>query len=77
MSKSVSKYKDCIVTREVVTSCGADWEERIAKGLPAGKTQEVVSVIRKHEGFNEVLINTDPLFKEAVEQTTPGNKEGR
>lgn len=64
-------YKDCIVTRKEVTRCGADWADRQAAGLPAGETVTMVEVIRVHpNGMREVLINTDPLFREAVDATS-------
>ena len=57
--KNVKYYKDCVVKREDVTRCG-----------PAGsETVNVVSVVRKHPDFDEVLLNSDPLFHEAVDGT--------
>lgn len=69
MKKSVRHYKDMVVTREEVTRVGADWQEQLAKTGRAGHVETVVSVIRKHKDFDEVLINTDPLFREAVDAT--------
>lgn len=69
MITSVTNYKDRVVTRETVISCGADWKERLKKGLSAGEKRQVVSVMRKHSDFEEVLLTTDPLFIEAVKAT--------
>lgn len=70
MVTSEKTYKDCIVKRERVTSCGADWKERMGAG-PAGEDRFIVSVVRKHTNpdFDEVLLPSDPLFQEAVEAT--------
>ena len=57
--KNVKRYKDCVVKREDVTRCG-----------PAGsETVNVVSVVRQHPNFSEVLLNSDSLFHEAVDGT--------
>jgi hypothetical protein len=76
VSKKVSEYKDCIVTREEVISCGADWKERLKKGLPAGEKRQVVSVVRKHKKFDEVLLPSSELYQEAKENTWGGPREG-
>jgi hypothetical protein len=68
--KEVKTYKDMIVTRETVTRCGADWKEQLSRTGRAGHTETVVSVIRKHKDFEEVLINTDSLFRKAMEATS-------
>jgi len=69
MTKKTYRYKDCVVTREEVCSVGADWEERLAKGLPAGEKRQIVSVTREHDNFTEVLLPSDPLFQEAKNAT--------
>jgi hypothetical protein len=76
MTKKVARYKDCVVTREEICAVGADWKERMEQGLPAGEKQQVVSVIRKHEDFDEVLLPDDPLFQEAKKATWGGSREG-
>jgi len=73
MEKSIKYYKNMIVTREEVTRVGADWEDRLKKTGKAGHTEVVVSVIRKHKDFDEVLLKDDPLFKEAMEATAQVN----
>ena len=57
--KNVKRYKDCVVTRETVTRCGPGGSETVI----------VASVTRNHPTFKEVLINDDPLFREAVDAT--------
>jgi hypothetical protein len=60
-------YKDCVVRRERVITCGADYREH-----PAGEERVVVSVIRKGsgpDGHDEILLPGDPLFREAAEAT--------
>jgi hypothetical protein len=69
---SEKQYKDYIVKREEVIVSGADWREH-----PEGEKQILVSVIRKRSGPNghdEVLLNDDPMFREAVDTTE--DKEG-
>lgn len=64
---SQKAYRDCIVMREDVIVSGADWREH-----PDGERQIRVRVIRKGsgpDGHDEVLLNNDPLFQEAVEAT--------
>lgn len=70
--KIVKTYKDMEVTREEVVRTGADWKEQLAKTGRAGHVEIVVSVIRRHKDFDEVLLATDPLFKEAVAATKEG-----
>jgi hypothetical protein len=63
---SEQKYKDCVVKRELVVSCGADWREH------PGEERVVVSVLRKGsgpDGHDEILLPGDPLFREAAEAT--------
>lgn len=68
--KTTKQYKDCLVTRETVTRVGADFQGRLDAGLPAGETVDTVQVTRVHpDGMHEVLINTDPLFREAARAT--------
>lgn len=64
--KEIKTYKDMTVTREEKVVCGADWREH-----PEGEKVIVTTVTRHHKNpdFDEVLINDDPLFKEAVEAT--------
>lgn len=76
MNKKTCRYKDCVVTREEVCSVGADWKERLAKGLPAGEKRQMVSVTREHENFTEVLLPSDPLFQEAKNATWGGRRPG-
>ena len=69
MEKTIKHYKDMIVTREMVTRVGADWENQLKETGKAGHAEVVVSVIRRHKDFDEVLTSTDPLFREAVDNT--------
>ena len=76
MAKQITKYRDCIVAREEVCACGANWEERLQQGLPAGEKRTIVTVTREHGDFNEVLLPNDPLFQEAKNATWGGTREG-
>jgi len=67
--KDIRRYKDMTVTREQRIECGADWQEQLKKTGDAGHHVNVVTVTRHHKDFDEVLINDNPLFKEAVEST--------
>ena len=61
---SVKTYEDMTVTRETQIVSGSDWREH-----PNGQEATVTTVTRHHKDFDEVLLSTDPLFKEAVKAT--------
>ena len=66
---SIKVYKDMTVTREYKIECGADWREQLKKTGDAGHHVTTVTVTRHHKDFDEVLINDNPLFREAVDTT--------